>query len=153
MNVLTYNNHTTDLANEVLQAAPRDFGISLLLCLGQVSIEDLWTHSEVRLIEVVWHIPANFAILASLLHHSMEEGQHKNQGGESWVTALSKRCCWDLVVGGAQVQFQPIGRLRHNLQKTTRSHLHLLRIYISMEWMGQPGQVTQKACLFCATQN
>lgn len=32
------------------------------------------THKEVRLVEVVGDIPANLAILASLLHHSVEEG-------------------------------------------------------------------------------
>ena len=90
---------TADLANQVLQAAPRDLGFSLHLCLGKVSVENLCTHSEVRLIEVIGHIPANFAILASLLHHSMEESKYKNQGGESWMTTLSQRCRWDLVVG------------------------------------------------------
>lgn len=48
------------------------------------------THKKVRFVEIIWDIPANFAILASLLHHSMEEGQDIHQTAEGRVWASSQ---------------------------------------------------------------
>ncbi len=73
------------------------------------------TYEEVRLVEVVGDIPANLAILASLLHHSMEEGQHIHQAAEGRVWAFSQGLMGDFRVGGSHVQLETVGRLRHYL--------------------------------------
>ena len=73
------------------------------------------TYEEVRLVEVVGDIPTNFAILASLLHHSMEEDQHIHQATEDRVRACSQGLMGDFRVCGSHVQLEAIGRLRHYL--------------------------------------
>ena len=49
----------TYLSNEVFERPPGNSGVSNFMGLGQVGIEDIHTHTEVRLIEVIGHIPAN----------------------------------------------------------------------------------------------
>lgn len=73
------------------------------------------TYKEVKLVEVIWDIPTNFAILASLLHHSMEEDQHIHQATEDRVWACSQGLMGDFRVCGSHVQLEAIGRLRHYL--------------------------------------
>lgn len=73
------------------------------------------THEEVRLIEVVGDIPANLAVLASLLHHSMEECQHIHQAAEGRVWACCQGLMGDFRVCGSHVQFETVGRLCHYL--------------------------------------
>lgn len=73
------------------------------------------THKEVRLVEVVGDVPANFAVLASLLHHSMEEGQHIHQAAEGRVWARCQGLMGDFRVRGSHVQLETVGRLCHYL--------------------------------------
>lgn len=49
----------TYLSNEVFERSPGNSVISTFMGLGQVGVEDIHTHTEVRLIEVIGHIPAN----------------------------------------------------------------------------------------------
>lgn len=73
------------------------------------------THKEVRLVEVVGDVPANLAVLASLLHHSMEEGQHIHQAAEGRVWARCQGLMGDFRVRGSHVQLETVGRLCHYL--------------------------------------
>lgn len=81
-------------------------------------------HLEVGLVEVVWNVPADLAVLASLLHHGVEEGQHVDQAAEGRVRAAHQRLQRDLKVRGSHVQPQPIGGFRHHL-----NHSILILIY------------------------
>lgn len=74
-------------------------------------------HQEVRLIEVIGHVPANLSILAAFLHNSMEKGQHIHQAPECWMFTTLQSFVRDLKEGGTHVQLQTIGWLGHNLQK------------------------------------
>ena len=56
--MLTRKMHTY-LSNEVFERPPGNSVISTFMGLGQVGVEDIHTHTEVRLIEVIGHIPAN----------------------------------------------------------------------------------------------
>ena len=49
----------TYLSNEVFERPPGNPGVSNFMGLGQVGVEDIHTHTEVRLIEVIGYIPAN----------------------------------------------------------------------------------------------
>ena len=71
---------------------------------------------EVTLVEVVGDVPAHFSVLASLLHHCMEEGQHEDQGSERVVHTLGEGRRGDLEEGAPQVQHQPVRGLSHHLQ-------------------------------------
>lgn len=73
------------------------------------------TYEEIRLVEVVRDIPANLAILASLLYHSMEEGQHIDQATEGKVWAFSQRLLGDFRVCRSHVELESVGRLCHYL--------------------------------------
>lgn len=77
----------------------------------------LHAHLEVGLIEIIIHIPANLAKLPSLLYHSVEEGQHVDQGLEGVMWALIQHFMGDLEIGCAHVQFEPIRWLCDHLQK------------------------------------
>lgn len=50
--------------------------------LGEVSCNESHAYSEVCLVEIVGHIPAQLAILASFLHHCMEQRQYPDQWPE-----------------------------------------------------------------------
>ncbi len=108
--------NNTYLTNKVFQASPWYLCVSLLISLGQVRIQYIHAHSEIWLIEIVWHIPSNLAILAPLLHHSVEEGQVVDQWFEGFVWTFFQCCCWDLDVGSTDVEFETIWRLCHNLE-------------------------------------
>ena len=56
--MLTRTMHTY-LSNEVFERPPGNSVISNFMGLGQVGVEDIHTHTEVRLIEVIGDIPAN----------------------------------------------------------------------------------------------
>ena len=50
--------------------------------LGEISCNESHAYSEVCLIEIVGHIPAQLAILASFLHHCVEQRQYPDQWPE-----------------------------------------------------------------------
>lgn len=72
---------------------------------------------EVRLIEIVRNVPADFSVFPPLLHHSVKEGQHIDQGFESRMWAPFQHVIGDLEVCGSHIQLQPIRRFSHHLQK------------------------------------
>jgi len=69
----------TYLSNEVLETIPRQLGISVDLRLGQVGSQNVHAHLEVRLIEVIRDVPAELAVLASLLDYGVEEREHEDE--------------------------------------------------------------------------
>lgn len=73
------------------------------------------TYEEVRLVEVVGDVPANLAVLASLLHHSMEEGQHIYQTAVGRVRACKQGLLGYFRVRCSYVQLETVGRLCHYL--------------------------------------
>lgn len=79
-------------------------------------------HLEVRLVEVVVHVPANLPELPPLLHHGVEEGQHVDQGPERGVRAPVQRLVRDLEVSRSHVELEPVGRLRDNLSGARPAH-------------------------------
>lgn len=84
------------------------------------------TYQEVRLIEVIRHIPANLSVLASLLYHSVEEGQDINQTAESWVSTAHQLVVRDLEIRCPHVQLQPIWRFCNNLKAKNRGVIRTL---------------------------
>ena len=78
------------------------------------------TYEEIRLAEVAGDIPANLAVLASLLHHGVEKGQHIHQAAEGRVWACSQGLIGDFRVCGSHVQLETVGRLRHYLHTIMR---------------------------------
>jgi len=85
------------------------------MSLWQVRSHDIHAHLEVRLIEVIRHIPADLAVLAPLLYDGVEERQHKDERLEGWVRTFSEWRRIDLEVGTTHVELQSIGRLCYNL--------------------------------------
>ena len=49
----------TYLSDEVFERSPGNSGVSNFMGLGQVGVENIHTHTEIRLIEVIGYIPAN----------------------------------------------------------------------------------------------
>ena len=54
-----YTTMLTYLSDEVFERPPGNSGVSTFMGLGQVGVEDIHTHTEVGLIEVIGYIPAN----------------------------------------------------------------------------------------------
>ena len=65
-----------------LQHFTRPIGNTKQPYLGEISGNQSHAYSEVCLIKVIWHIPAQLAILASLLDYGMEKCQHPHQWPE-----------------------------------------------------------------------
>ena len=68
------------LSDEVFEAVPRYLRISLLVRLGQVRLQDFHAHAEIRLVEIIRHIPADLAVFAPFLHDGMEECEGEDEG-------------------------------------------------------------------------
>ena len=66
------------LAHEVAQRVPRDVRVALLVRLLQIGVEQPDRDGKVRVVEVVAHVPPHLAVLAPLLHHRVEEGEHEH---------------------------------------------------------------------------
>lgn len=92
------------------------------------------TYQEVGLIEIIRHIPTDLAVLASFLHHSMEEGQHINQTAKGWVSTAHELIMRDLKICRPHVQLQPIWRFCYNLKATWEKlvnmeiNIHILNV-------------------------
>ena len=63
----------TYLSNKVLEAVPGYLVVAHLQLFGEVCAQDVHAHLEVRLVEVVGDVPADFPVLAAFLHDGMEE--------------------------------------------------------------------------------
>ena len=109
-----------DLADEVAQARPRYLVVAVLDRLAQIGVEYLHADAEVGLVEVVGDIPADLVVLAALLHHGVEEGEHEDERRKGLVRArlLAERGRADLVEGVLQVELEAIGRLGDDLERT-----------------------------------
>lgn len=88
--------------------------------LGGTGRTSRHAHLEVRLIEIVVHVPADLAKLPPLLYHGVEEGQHVDQGLEGGMGTLLQHIVGDLEIGRPHVQFEPVRRLRDHLQEGRR---------------------------------
>lgn len=77
----------------------------------------LRVHLEVRLVEVIGHVPPNLPELSPLLHHSVEECQHVDQGLEGGVRTLFQHFVGDLEVRCPHVELQPVGGLCDHLSE------------------------------------
>ena len=58
--------------------------------LGEVGGNERHTDPEVCLVEVIGHIPAQLAVLAPLLNHSVEQSQNPHQ----WPECLHDSMCY-----------------------------------------------------------
>ena len=47
------------LSDEIFEGAPWYLGVPTLHCLSEVCAQHIHTHTEIRLIEIIGHIPAN----------------------------------------------------------------------------------------------
>lgn len=93
---------------------------------------------EVGFVEVVRNVPADLAVLASLLHHGVEEGQHVDQAAEGRVRAAHQRLQRDLKVRGSHVQLQPVGRLRHHLNRSITIDIYHKAALQTSGWRFRP---------------
>lgn len=89
--------------------------IVMLSETNDVTDPESCTYQEVRLVEVIGHVPANFAVFASLLHDGVEEGENVHQAAEGGVWAAQQGLQWNLKVCGPHVQLQTVRGLRHHL--------------------------------------
>jgi len=64
--------------------------------LRQVRPHDVHAHLEVRLVEVVAHVPADLSVLAPLLDNSVEKRQDEDERLEGWMWTFSQRRRVDL---------------------------------------------------------
>lgn len=85
--------------------------------VSQEKQQPLCPNLEVRLIEVIVHVPPDLPELSPLQHHRVEERQHVDQGFESRVRTLLQHVRRDLEVSRSHVEFQPVGWLCNNLSK------------------------------------
>lgn len=76
------------ISNQVAESLPRQLFVIGLVCLCQVHANETEGNLEVRLVEVVVHIPADLAELLALLDDRMEEGQHIEHRLELFLGAL-----------------------------------------------------------------
>lgn len=88
--------------------------------LGVHWLDNRHAHLEVRLIEVIVHVPADLAKLPPLLDHSVEEGQHVDQGLEGGMRTLLQHVIGNLEIGCSHVQFEPVRWLCDHLQESGR---------------------------------
>lgn len=70
-------------------------------CLGEVSCDESQADPEIGFVEIIRNIPAKLAILAPLLHHSVEEGQDPHQWPECLHNSMRQ------VSAGATMQHIP----------------------------------------------
>mmetsp|Transcript_4919 Transcript_4919/g.13547 ORF Transcript_4919/g.13547 Transcript_4919/m.13547 type:complete len:632 (-) Transcript_4919:543-2438(-) len=103
------------LASEVAQGIPWDHGVVVVEGLGEVGVEEHERHAEVRVVEVVAHVPAHLAVLAPLLHDCVEEAEHKDTRAEGGVGAALEHLLGHLGVGGHHVQAEAVRGLRDHL--------------------------------------
>mmetsp|Transcript_36308 Transcript_36308/g.72230 ORF Transcript_36308/g.72230 Transcript_36308/m.72230 type:complete len:258 (+) Transcript_36308:1248-2021(+) len=117
-----------DLAHEVPQRVPRDLRVTVLVRLGQVVFKQLDGDLKVRVIEVVVDVPTHLAVLAPLLHNSVEEGQDKDARPEGFVRAREEQFLWHLGVGGQHVELEAVGWLGHALDRALQDADRELRV-------------------------
>jgi len=106
-----------NLSDKILETIPRQFGIAVDVRLGQVSPQNVHAHLEVRLVEIVRHVPADLAVLAPLLDHRVEERQHKDERWEGRMRALGQRRRVDLEIRTSHVQLESVWWLGNNLSR------------------------------------
>mmetsp|Transcript_46018 Transcript_46018/g.147044 ORF Transcript_46018/g.147044 Transcript_46018/m.147044 type:complete len:435 (-) Transcript_46018:172-1476(-) len=105
------------LADEVLERVPGHGVVPVVEGLGQVRAYERHGDAEVRLVEVVWHVPPELAVLAALLHDGVEESQHVHERAEGLVRAAREALLGDLGIVGPHVEFEPVRGLRHHLER------------------------------------
>mmetsp|Transcript_50312 Transcript_50312/g.113030 ORF Transcript_50312/g.113030 Transcript_50312/m.113030 type:complete len:225 (+) Transcript_50312:1489-2163(+) len=117
-----------DLADEVAQRVPRDLGVVVRVCLGEVVVQQSDGHREVGVVEVVTDIPAHLAVLAPLLHHGVEEGEDEDARAEGGVRAGGERLLVHLGVGGEHVEAETVWRLGDHLDRALQDANRELRV-------------------------
>jgi len=104
------------LTNQVAEGGPRQLLLIRLDSLVQVEGDQIPGDSEVRVIEVVIHVPANLAELLALLDSSMEEGKHIDHGLVLFLGALCQVVLSQLGVGHTHVSLKTIWGLSHDFE-------------------------------------
>ena len=105
------------LADEVAQRAPRQRVVAVVVRLREVRVDEQVRDAEIRLVEVVRHVPPEFAVLAPLLRDGVEKRQHVRQRAVPGMRAVAQRALGDFRVRRAHVQLQTVRGLRDDFQR------------------------------------
>lgn len=108
-------------SDEVLQTCPRYFFVTVFDWLSQIGVENLHTHAEIGLIEVVADIPTDLVVLATLLNDSMEEGEHEDERREGLMWTLTDWARAEFVKRVLQVEFKTVRRLGDHFERALQN--------------------------------